>query len=174
MNREEWRGVIDCPNYEVSNLGRVRNRTTGQVLSTALASGGYPSVQLYRNHRRKTLKTGLLVAESFIGPRPGLPGQERLFTLNHIDGDKLNNALSNLEWVTQRENMRHAFRIGLASNVGEKNSNAKLTADAVLAIRCSDESKEELGRRYGVDASAIREVRRGRTWAHLLPAGGQG
>ena len=167
---EVWKGVLSFEDtYEVSNLGRVRRvkpgRSTypGYILRQFVRGGNYKHVQLLSESGPKGFVVQQLVLEAFAGPRP--EGQE----INHKDGNKLNNRLENLEWVTRAENMRHAYRIGLNPlKHGRKTWSAKLTDALVLKIRASEEDHEVLAQRYGVSVSAIRHVRTGRTWKHLL------
>lgn len=102
--REIWLDIRDHPNYEVSNVGRVRNKKTNRLLKPVInREGGYYRVSLngirYYIHR--------LVADAFFD------GDHRDMDVNHIDGDRLNNNLSNLEWCTRKENIQHAFINGL-------------------------------------------------------------
>lgn len=117
-----------------------------------------------KDGHQRTLPVHVLVAHAFIGPKP--LGRE----INHIDYDHTNNLPSNLEYVTTLENIRHSYAHGhgLTAPRGEQNSQAKLTAEAVIAIRASKLSKPALAARYGVSVPAIKAVRRGRTWRHLL------
>lgn len=92
--------------------------------------GGYCIVNFYSNHIRKGFQIHVLVAQTFI------PNPENKPTVNHIDGNKENNAVSNLEWATQKEQMFHSFHI-LNKNIGEDNSNAK-------AIEGYDKNTNEL------------------------------
>lgn len=114
MVKEIWKGVNNEPGYEVSNLGRVKSlplkyRTIDgricekkeRVLKGNPNSQGYCRVWL----NKKTYKVHRLVAESFI-PNPDNKPQ-----VNHIDGNKQNNCVSNLEWATASENNLHAFRV---------------------------------------------------------------
>ena len=120
--------------YEVSNLGRVRSldrsvakrgragvmmtlRLQGKILQPQPDGGKRLFVTLSKNGKYKPTKVHKLVAAAFIGPRPeGLD-------INHIDGDHQNNAVSNLEYCTRSENMKHAVRLGLVippSRAGSK------------------------------------------------------
>lgn len=85
--------------------------------------------------------------------------------INHINGIKSDNRITNLELVTGAENVAHAFATGLNfGNVGELNPCAKLSLKDVEAIRASSESSRVLGERYGVSSSTIRYAKTGRTW----------
>lgn len=95
--------------YQVSNLGRVRSFKVykgGKVL-TLVQRKGYITVTLCKNGKSKIYSVHRLVAEAFI------PNPDSMREVNHIDGNKLNNDVSNLEWCTHLENMRHAFKSGL-------------------------------------------------------------
>lgn len=103
---ELWLVIPDFPNYEVSSHGRVRNRITGRILKPTLAKG-YPRVVLCNNLVYKPFTVHRLVADVFFD------GDHSSLQVNHIDGNKLNNFIGNLEWVTVSENLKHAYKIGL-------------------------------------------------------------
>lgn len=104
---ETWKQIVDYPNYLVSTFGRVKNSKTGQVLRPGLGGVGYLTVALYKDGKATTKNVHQLVCEAFIGRvKPG-------HTVNHIDGCKTNNNLTNLEIVTRRENNIHAYENGL-------------------------------------------------------------
>ena len=108
---EEFRIISDYPNYEVSNIGNVRNRKTGKLLKPSKHNRGYLKVDL--SDAKKKLKSFLihrLVATAFI------PNPDNKKEVNHIDGRKSNNCVENLEWVTHQGNQSHAFKTQLASN----------------------------------------------------------
>lgn len=95
------------------------------------------------------------------------PNPANLPQVNHIDGDKENNAKSNLEWSSGSDNEKHAHRTGLKSGRGSANSNAKLTADCVREIRASDETPAQIAERLGVSRSTITNILKRRTWIHV-------
>lgn len=107
-NTEEiWKDAVGYDGYQVSNLGRVRsfkNNSNGLLLSPAYR-GKYLGLILYVNSYRKNHSVHRLVAITFI------PNPLNKRCVNHIDGDKSNNKLSNLEWCTHSENEFHSVRV---------------------------------------------------------------
>lgn len=106
---EEWR-AIHFGNYEVSNLGNVRvvvGKRPGSLKKASRSSTGYYIVGLSYQGKCTTSLVHRLVAAAFLGECPA--GYE----VNHKDGNKANNRLENLEYVTRKENARHAFDMGL-------------------------------------------------------------
>ena len=110
----EWRPILGEEPYEVSAFGKVRrsgakmNRQSLSQIKPVMRANGYPSVCLYSNGARRDVEVHTLVAGAFLGPRP--KGQE----VNHKDGNKQNNVATNLEYLTHRDNQRHALATGLA------------------------------------------------------------
>lgn len=104
---EVWVKVRDNPTYEVSSEGRVRNAKTGRIMKTQVNDRGYEHLSLRKNKSQVDARVHRLVADSFYD------GDHDGFDVNHIDGDKLNNRVSNLEWCSHKENIEHAFRTGL-------------------------------------------------------------
>ena len=100
VDEEEWLQVKDYDNYEVSNLGQVRNKRTGRILKPA-CNGGYLNVGLSCNGKTSSRSVHQLVALTFIDNPENKP------QVNHIDKDGTNNALYNLEWCTSAENNIH-------------------------------------------------------------------
>lgn len=115
---EEWKPIQGYEGlYEVSNFGRVKslrkNRWTQEpetILSCGLCGSGYKFVVLSVNNVHKNKMIHRLVAEAFLQKSDGLN------EVNHIDGDKLNNHVSNLEWCTRKHNLKHAVDMGLRYN----------------------------------------------------------
>lgn len=120
MKEEIWR---DVPNYEhlyeVSNLGNVRSLNkfvktrgngrrliVGRVLKNLCGSGGYYHVSLYKECKQEIISIHRLIAKVF------LPNPNNYPVINHIDSNRKNNDLSNLEWCTQKHNLQHARDCG--------------------------------------------------------------
>ena len=93
--------------YQVSDTGLVKSTKTGRILRPAVDARGYERVCLFKMDRDRRYKVHRLVAMAFIHNPDNLP------QVNHIDGNKRNNNVSNLEWVTNEQNMHHAKEHGL-------------------------------------------------------------
>jgi hypothetical protein len=174
---ETWLPVIGYEGlYEVSDLGRVRRAINapespytkrGYVLKPILAAYGYYNVSLCdATGKRKAFRVHRLVMITFVGPRPN--GYE----VNHIDANKSNNALSNLEYVTPAENLKHAFDHGLQQlgPKGELAPSARFTEVDVREMRRRKHQGEPLSaiaRTYRTDPSTISKIVRGLRWAHV-------
>jgi hypothetical protein len=100
MENEIWKTIEEFPIYEVSNLGRVKNTNSRKILRANIKSGYY-NICLTNSNYRKTCRVHRLIAIAFI------PNPENKSDVNHKDKDKLNNKLSNLEWMTRKENNSH-------------------------------------------------------------------
>jgi hypothetical protein len=105
---EKWSPIPDT-HYSVSSKGRVRNDETSKIKALDKKRDGYCKVDLYSDGIRSSERVHRLVAEAFV-PNPDNKPQ-----VNHIDGNKLNNNVENLEWVDNSENMIHAYKTGLES-----------------------------------------------------------
>lgn len=93
--------------YQVSDTGLVRTTKTNRILRPAVSRHGYERVCLFKKDRERRYRVHRLVAIAFI------PNPDNLPQVNHIDGNKRNNHVSNLEWVTSEQNMHHAKEHGL-------------------------------------------------------------
>ncbi len=159
---EIWKEILDGV-YEVSNLGRVKRVSSGRILKPYLEERGYLTVRPSVNNITKKYTVHYLVADTFLGTCPdGLQ-------VNHKDGIKTNNRANNLEYVTGRQNMKHAYDNGLITKLsGEKGSAHKLTAVQVEKIRDlysrGSISQEKLGEMFGVGQTAIENIVNRRTW----------
>jgi hypothetical protein len=169
--------------YQVSNYGNVRSldrviveksgktqTLKGRILKPRTNPGGYRYIELGKNGTKATFAIHHLVAQAFI-PNPG---NKR--TVNHIDGNKLNNSLINLEWSTYSENLEHAYKTGLRravqiEAVGSKNYKRKLKSEQVLEIKrllaTGNLTHKEIATKFSIARSTITEIKSGRRWKHL-------
>lgn len=92
--------------YKVSNLGRIKSIISDKILKNIKTGNGYLKVSLYSNDRTEQKSIHRLVCENFLEP-----DIDRKY-VNHIDGDKLNNNITNLEWCTSKENNDHRYTLG--------------------------------------------------------------
>lgn len=178
MFLEKWKPVRDFEGlYEVSNFGRVRSldrivKTSrgsrhfhSYMLSQTTTRKGYYSVLLCKDGKQYTKAVHRLVAIAFI------PTKDIGLQVNHIDGNKRNNHVDNLEWCTNSYNQIHAYSNGLRqSQKGELNGGHKLTHDDVLEIRQlyeTGKTQRELAKMYNVSQMAIYRVVHKITWKHI-------
>lgn len=159
--KETFKEIKDYENqYLISNLGIVISLKRNTILKPQTYNGYY-QIGLNKNSKLKWKTIHRLVANAFI------PNSNNKPCVNHIDGNKQNNYVDNLEWVTHSENVKHAFKIGLKSSKGENNGNAKLTENNVLIIHglyLGGLNLTEIGKIYNVYPSTIHSIINGRNW----------
>ena len=121
--------IKQYPNYFVTKEGLVFSSKTNKFLKFSYDQQGYQRVGLYvGNYKSKTIKVHRLVAETFID------NIENKKDVNHIDGNKANNNIFNLEWCTRSENIKHAFKNGLSKiSENQKNRFIQMTKPQILA-----------------------------------------
>lgn len=163
--KEAWK-IID-KTHEISSEGRVRNIKTNHILAAWSHTTGYPMVRL--SFKGKGMRIHRLVAEAFIS------NPEKKKTVNHKNGIKTDNHVSNLEWASQSENNIHARKIGLNKNVGENHNFAKLTYKQVVRIRAmykpgktryskATMSQAKIAKKFGVTQTVISDIIRNKSW----------
>lgn len=165
---ENWRDAEGFNGeYSISSLGRVRSnkrtiktakgnrRIPDRIMKTSISEYGYEWVGLGRKGEQKCFFVHRLVLENFI--RLSVNDEQG----NHKDGNKLNNKLYNLEWVTPSENTKHAYDTGLAkSKKGEENPMSKLSDRERWEICNSKESYSVLATKYNVSRGTIKYTKR--------------
>ena len=144
---EEWRAIND--EYEVSSAGRVRHGK--RVLSGSVHADGYIFVTIGGSQ----LRVHRLVAKAFVPNPNGKP------EVNHIDGNRMNNAADNLEWTTRSENQKHAVDNGLQPRV-TNTYQGKFTPEQREEIKrlwdSGTVSKRQIARQYGVSHTCINDI----------------
>lgn len=169
---EIWKPVTGIPNlqdwYYVSNYGRVYSRFTGLLIKPIILNSGYLSVMLYnKNNTGVRLLVHRLVITTF---NPIANPED--FHVNHIDGNKINNHIDNLEWVTRSENTLHAYQTGLM-RAGEANNFCKISEATVHEIcrllSMKKYSVKEISEMVNLQGhkSLIHEIKSKRNWKHI-------
>ena len=155
--------ILRHPNYAITEQGNVYNGKTKKYLKHCLSNTGYLTV--YVDGKNRLLHR--LLAEVFI------PNPNNLPCVNHKDGNKLNNELSNLEWCSYSHNNKHAYKTGLKTCGDRKGDNAlnrKLTAEQVTYIRQVYKKGDvvygatALSKIFNVTPSCICNLIKGRSW----------
>lgn len=168
--KEIWRDIPGYDGkYKVSNKGRVMSfwRSEPVVVKTWDNKSGYKCLALHKGGTKITKTLHRIVAKAFVD------NPNNKLEVNHIDGNKSNNAAHNLEWSTRKENVRHANKNGLARYLyGEDIPVSKLNADKVREIRrlyaSGEHSHRSLAKQYGVGRNTIAAILTNRTWKHVI------
>jgi DNA invertase Pin-like site-specific DNA recombinase len=181
LTYEQWLPIVGYEVfYEVSNLGRIRSvgtgqgRRTGKILRQWRSGHGYMLVDLQIDSKRKSRLVHCLVAESFIGPKP------EKNDVDHIDGDRTNNMLLNLRYLTRSGNIiarnERLREFGLrvtGDQYGENNPNMKLTEKQVQDIRALGAQgvmHEKIAGIFGVRRETVGKILRNERWQTELQA----
>ena len=159
---EVWRTAIYngevYGDYEVSNMGNVRNIKTGRVLKPQKDKGGYLCVVLYRNGKHKQCKIHRLVAFAFI-PNDDV---EHKTDVNHISEVKTENFVENLEWCTRKENNNHGtHNERMAKSKSKKVIGKSLTENKVIVLQSTRQANK-----FGFDQSTISKCCKGKQRQH--------
>lgn len=179
--KEKWKEIKGHrQSYEVSDSGKVRSKDCigprgghikGHVLSQRDNSNGYLRCGMNLTGNYKEYLVHRLVADAFI------PNPENKPYVNHIDGNKHNNSIDNLEWCTRSENEKHAWRTGLKTDVstkGERHGMHKLREIDVRYIRENhvrnggNMETGQLARMFYVNPQTITEIVSNRIWRSIL------
>jgi hypothetical protein len=158
--------------YDIKSDGTIRSyhksATNPSIVVTPADGRGYIHVNLCKDGKRKNFWLHRLVASHFI------PNPKNRAEVNHIDGNKSNVDVSNLEWVTRSQNIQHAYEKGLIPTIGQrggKNPNSNLTDAKVLAIRAlyaeRELSQEEIGKMFGITKQTAYRIIRRKSWTHI-------
>lgn len=163
-----WKSIQGYDGYEISNTGVVRSfkRKSIKNLKPLKLPTGYLCVDLCKDTPVVTKPHLIhrLVAIHF------LDNPYNKTQVNHIDGDKSNNNVNNLEWCTAKENMHHSFKSGLnrlTGTIGASNGRSKLNDDIVRSILNDPNGPSHISRKYSISPSTVCDIRAGRSWTHI-------
>jgi len=176
---EQWKALKQFPEYAISSYGKLKrlkpSKNKGHFAQVGFISRGhlnprwgYLSFSFRRpgGHGYCWKKVHRLVYETFVGPIP--LGKE----INHIDGNKINNRLDNLETVTRQENIKHSYRLGLSYTNGSRCHLSKLNERIVLKIKkwlfINRRTNRSIARELGLHYETIGQIKRNMTWKHVL------
>lgn len=132
---EIWKNIEEYPNYQVSNMGRVKRLSTGyyrrteKILKPQLQNNGYLHIKLSQKDKTKCILVHRLVAQVFI------PNPNNLPQVNHINEDKTDNRVENLEWCTQKYNINYGNGISKRVKTNKENGTYKKIGEINSKIR---------------------------------------
>lgn len=169
---EIWKVIEDFPDYKVSNEGRVKSHKREKFWTSkgSLTGAGYFFVMLCNREGNFTRTVHTLVLETFLSPRP------EGYIANHRDGNKQNNYIENLEWVTPSENIKHAYKLGLTKSlgwsqgIGENNSHSKLKDGEVWLIKrllWFEYPQRKIAKMFSIGKSTVTHINLGESWTHI-------
>lgn len=168
---EIWKPVVGFEGvYSVSNLGRIRrdkpeaNTFAGRIMKLKPTKYGYITVCLTSSGKRVYAMVHVLVAAAFIGIKP------KGYECNHKDAVKSHNHLSNLEYLTKKENAEHAVKMGHYRR-GEHAPRAKLVPSQVRVIkyliRTGDMTLADIARVFKITPESTGAIKNGKSWTHV-------
>lgn len=175
---EIWKDINEYEGlYQISNTGRVKSlermakirwdgkyRTIPEKIKTPNCRSGYLRVGLSKDGKNKIYSVHRLVAEAFI------PNPHNKPYINHKNGVKIDNRVSNLEWCTHSENKKHSFATGLENNIGENHPRSKFTDEDIRTIKTRlsiGEMGRYIAKDYGVAETTISMIKVGKLWSHI-------
>ena len=133
-------------NYLVSDDGKIYSKTKGKYLTPKINHDGYHRVQIWEDGKCRFVSWHRIIAETF------LPNPNNYNVVNHIDGDKQNNHVKNLEWCTQEKNIQHACRTGLSTMENHSRCGAVIQYDfygnMINEFPCASIASSETGINY--------------------------
>jgi hypothetical protein len=163
LEGEVWLEIPEYPNYEVSSFGRVYSRKYKRIMSPSKKDDGGRMVKLRkRGLKVKANAIHRLVAKAFI------PNPENKPAVDHIDCNRSNNHVSNLQWCTLGENTHYAYLRGRDRKYGERSSMGKLTNEQANQVRQWFQSKEktvkQMSSEFSISEQSLRAIIKNQTY----------
>jgi hypothetical protein len=154
----EVKTIANYPNYTISNTGVVFNLRTQKIMKLHPDKDGYWVLNLSSNGHKRSMRVHRLVAEAFIWTN------DTTLTVNHINGIKEDNTVENLEWLSNIDNIKHAFRTGLTpiNPKGERSRRSKLTNTDANQIRewisNNTHTRKEIADMFNICLSSVSNI----------------
>lgn len=168
--KEIWKNILGFEGvYLISNFGRVKRilqksgTQSNRILKDYDNGKGYRYITLRKDNTPSNHYVHILVAIAF------LENPLNKSSVNHINGIKSDNVITNLEWVTNKENMIHASKMNLLRK-GENNVLSKINNEDVLKIRSlknSGKALNKIGMMFGISASHVHRIMHKKLWKHI-------
>lgn len=159
----EWKQIEGFEDYYVSNAGQIKSKN--KILKHYVHKQGYAYLNVKPNGRLgrgKTFRIHRCVAIAFI------PNPDNKPEINHKDGNRTNNYVSNLEWCTRAENISHKFQNEIENSCrGIRNGKAKFTEADIRYILSSNESISNLSKQFNVRYTTIYSIKNKKSWKHI-------
>jgi hypothetical protein len=164
LENEVWKPLLNTT-YSASNLGRIRNNNTNRIL-TGKRDTNYVRYELRVNGKRKTFLGHRLVYKAF---NNDFNLEDRTLIINHIDGNKQNNCLENLELTTQSENMKHSYYTTKTNSKARQVGQYDKEMNLIKIYNSANEASREMGISQSLISNAcIREgTSHGFNWRYL-------
>lgn len=156
----EIRPIPGVDGYGADSLGNIYHIKLNKKRKLCCNIHGYPHFTYWVEGKCKTLHVHQAVALAFI---ERIPGKDEV---NHKNGNKLDNRVENLEWVSRTENVQHA-RDMFQCYVGENNGRAKLSANDIRSIRSATGTHKEIAKRFGISPAHVTRIINRKAWAHV-------
>lgn len=151
-------------NYSINKLGQLKNNKTNKLIKVSIGKIGYKVVNLWKNNKYKTFYVHRLLCIYFKVKK------RNKNEVNHIDGNRLNNDLNNLEWCSRTDNVHHALNTGLVS-LGEKRKGSKLSNKQALDIYNFTINKtysvEHISLLFKISKTQVYQIKNKKEWKHI-------
>ena len=154
-----WKEAYGFNNYLCNEKGEIYSLLSAKIMKTHNDKDGYQCLRMtIEKGKAVTVKAHRLIAQTF------LPNPENKQYVNHKDGNKKNNAISNLEWCTAKENANHAIKTGLKNDSGTHNTRASCDEEVLKKIRkliSEGKTNTEIEKITGISNGVVSHIRRG-------------